>query len=250
MKNFYLFLALCLTGCSASRNLVYFSDLNQKSEGNEVVVAELEPKIQKSDLLNISVTSSSLESNVLFTANVTESRKGNYEKEGYRVNKNGEINFPVVGNVKLEGLTIDQAQKALTAQLGNYVKKPIVNVQFLNFKVTVIGEVNHPSTLQVNSDKITLLEALGMAGDMTAYGKRNNVLVIREMGDKRTMARLNLNKKETLTSPYFYLQQNDVVYVEPDKAKALEYSRSNTFRPLVIATISAVAVITTAFIRN
>ena len=250
MKNIYLFLALGLASCSSPRNLVYFSDLPSKSQRSELAVVDTEPKIQKSDLLNITVNSSSLESNVLFAANVNTTERGYYEKEGYRVNKNGEVNFPVLGNVKLEGLTIEQAQKALSSQLSNYVKKPIVNVQFMNFKVTVIGEVNHPSTFEVTNDKITLLEALGMAGDMTAYGKRNNVLVIRESGEKRIMARVDLNKKETLSSPYFYLKQNDVVYVEPDKAKALEYSRSNTFRPLVIATISAVAVITTAFIRN
>lgn len=250
MKNIYLFFAIGLASCSSSRNLVYFSDLSQKSQGSDVVVMDTEPKIQKSDLLNITVNSSSIESNVLFAANVNGTKNGYYEKEGYRVNKNGEVNFPVLGNVKLEGLTIEQAQKTLSSELSNYVKKPIVNVQFMNFKVTVIGEVNHPSTFQVTNDKITLLEALGMAGDMTAYGKRNNVLVIRESGGKRTMARVDLNKKETLNSPYFYLKQNDVVYVEPDKAKALQYSRGTTFRPLVVATISAVAVITTAFIRN
>jgi len=251
MKNIYLLMAVCLASCSGPRNLVYFSDLSQKSPGADLQVANLEPKIQTSDVLNITVNSSSLESNVLFAANVNGTNKnGFYEKEGYRVNKGGEISFPVVGNVKLEGLTIEQAQSKLTREISNYVKNPIVNVQFLNFKVTVIGEVNHPSTFTVSNDKITLLEALGLAGDMTAYGKRNNVLIIRETDNRRTMARVNLNKKETLTSPYFYLKQNDVVYVEPDKAKSLEYSPNNRLMPLVVASISAVAVIATAFLNR
>ena len=251
MKNIYLLLAVCLASCSGPRNLVYFSDLSKKTPAGDLEVTNLEPKIQKSDLLNITVNSSSLESNVLFAANVNGTNKnGFYEKEGYRVSKSGDISYPVIGTVNLEGLTIEQAQNKLTRQISAYVKNPIVNVQFLNFKVTVIGEVNHPSTFNVTNDKITLLEALGMAGDMTAYGKRNNVLIIRETDNKRTMARVNLNKKETLTSPYFYLKQNDVIYVEPDKAKSLEYSPNNRLMPLVVASISAVAVIATAFLNR
>ncbi len=251
MKKIYLFYALLFASCAPQRNLVYFSDLSKKSLDNPVSVTDIEPKIQTADLLSITVNSPSVESNVLFAANFNSTNKNGYlEKEGYRVNKNGEINFPVVGNIKLEGYTIEQAQKLLSRELTKYVKNPIVNVQFMNFKVTVIGEVNHPSTFTISNDKVTLLEALGMAGDMTAYGRRSNVLIIRENGDKRVMTRLDLNKQETLSSPYFYLKQNDVVYVEPDRAKSIEYSPNNRLMPLVVATISAVAVIATAFVNR
>jgi len=246
MKKIYLFCFLCLAACAPQRNLVYFSDLSDRNLDKDLVVNDIEPRIQQSDLLNITVNSPSVESNMLFAANVNANGKnGMYEKEGYRVDKAGAINFPVLGAVKLEGMTLEQAQQSLTRELKGYVKNPIVNVQFLNFKVTVIGEVNAPSTFTVTNDKINLIEALGMAGDMTAYGRRENVLIIRENNGKRNMVRLNLNKKSTLESPYFYLKQNDVVYVEPDKAKALEYSPNNRLMPIWIATISAIAVLAT-----
>lgn len=251
IKKIGLLSILSFAACAPQRDLVYFSDMSKKGSGNDIEINSIEPRIQSSDLLNITVNSPSAESNVLFAANYnTPAGNGNYELAGYRVNKNGNINFPVLGDVKMEGFTIEQAQQELTRELKKYVKNPIVNIQFLNFKVTVIGEVNNPSTFTVTNDKITLLEALGMAGDMTAYGKRENVLIIRENNAKRTMVRMNLNKKEILSSPYFYLKQNDVVYVEPDKAKSMEYSRNNRLMPLVVATISAVAVIATTFLSR
>jgi polysaccharide export outer membrane protein len=103
----------------------------------------------------------------------------------------------------VQGLTVSQAQNLIEAQLNKYVKNAIVNIKFLNFRVTVIGEVNHPSTFTVNNEKINLLEALGLAGDMTAYGKRENVLLIREEDGRRIMERINLNRQDVLSSPYF-----------------------------------------------
>ncbi|WP_256010047.1 polysaccharide biosynthesis/export family protein [Desertivirga xinjiangensis] len=251
LKKIGVLSILSISACAPQRDLVYFSDMTKKGAGNDIIINSIEPRIQSSDLLNITVNSPSAESNVLFAANYnTPAGNGDYELVGYRVNKNGNINFPVLGNVKLEGFTIEQAQQELTRELKNYVKNPIVNIQFLNFKVTVIGEVNNPSTFTVTNDKITLLEALGMAGDMTAYGKRENVLIIRENNAKRTMVRVNLNKKDVLSSPYFYLKQNDVVYVEPDKAKSMEISRNNRLMPLIVASISAAAVIATTFLRR
>src|SRR5690606_22386711 len=126
----------------------------------------------------------------------------------------------------LTGLTLTQAHNRMAEELNKYVKEPIVNVRYLNFKVTVIGEVNEPSTIAVDNDKINVLEALGMAGDMTAYGKRENVLVIREDQGRRHMARLDLNSRAAFESPYFYLQQNDIVYVEPDIMKERNVSRN------------------------
>jgi polysaccharide biosynthesis/export protein len=250
MKKYYFYLAglIMFSSCSSQRNLVYFSDLSKKYNDNPTVLNNIEPKINESDLLSITVNTPSVESNVLFAFNSnSNNNSSSIEKDGYRVNKNGEINFPVIGFIKLKGLTLEQAQEVISKKLDKYVTRSIVKVQFLNFRVTVIGEVNEPSSFTTNED-ITLLEALGMAGDMTVYGRRENVLVIRKEGGKRTMTRLNLNKQETLESPYFYLKQNDVVYVEPDKSKALEYSPNNRLMPLIVATISAVAVMATTLI--
>ncbi|WP_353132606.1 polysaccharide biosynthesis/export family protein [Pseudopedobacter sp.] len=244
-----LYLILFITACSPRRNLVYFSDLNKKSVDTGSVVNNVEPKIQPNDVLSITINTPSSESNNLFTLNSSYMNKnGMVEREGYRVSKDGYVRLPVIGDIDVKGQTLEQAQQTIARRLNNYVKDPLVNIQFLNFRVTVIGEVNHPSTFTINNEKVNLLEALGMAGDMTVYGKRENVLIIRESEGKRIITRVNLNEKNVLNSPYFYLKQNDIVYVEPDKEKAIEYSPNNRLMPLVVATISAIAVLGTALL--
>ena len=205
-------LLIFFSSCS-KRNLVYFSDLPAQSQYSSNIVLNAEPKIQAGDILNIRVNSLSVESNAIFNAG--NSNVVNSEVNGYMVDKTGFISFPIVGRVKLAGLTTEQARERMSKEIGKYVKEPIVNLRVSNFKVTVIGEVTRPSSFTVPNEKINLLEALGMAGDMTPYGKRENVLIIREKEGSRTMARLNLNNKDVMNSPYFYLQQNDIVYVEP-----------------------------------
>ncbi|SDD19419.1 polysaccharide biosynthesis/export family protein [Pedobacter soli] len=252
MKKVILFIAIytCLaTGCAPRRDLVYFSNLAKQTSDEKLPSQEV--KIQQNDLLSVSINSLNQESNVLFAVNTkAPSAENNYKVEGYRVNKDGMINLPVVGNVRLEGLTIEQAQNTISRELDKYVKKPVVDIQLVNFKVTVIGEVNRPSNFTVQGDNINLLQALGMAGDMTVYGKRDNVLVIREQNGQRVMKRLNLNNQDVMNSPFFFLKQNDIVYVEPDKSKASEYSTNTRVMPLVIASISAVAVLITAVLKQ
>jgi polysaccharide export outer membrane protein len=253
MKFKYIYclpLVLFVIGCSNQRNLVYFSNLSATTQTYSAVMVDTEPRILVNDILRISVNSTSPESNLLFAAMPANiGANGIYEKEGYRVNSNGYINFPVLGQLKLQGLTLDEAQRIIEKQLVGILKNSIVNISYQNFKVTVIGEVNHPSTFTVNDERINLLEALGMAGDLTPYGKRENVLLIRENEGKRTMARVNLNDKDVLNSPYFYLKQNDVIYIEPHKAKSVEYSHSNRLMPLIVASISAVAVLATTLLK-
>lgn len=246
-----LFILIIATfyGCGQRRNLVYFSNLaKQTSEDN---IQDNAIKIQQNDLLRININSLNPESNNLFVVNRPNGVSSSDEEPvGYRVSKDGRINLPVVGGVMVEGLTIPQIQDTLTVRLEKYVKQPIVEVQLLNFKITVIGEVNRPSSFTIPGDKINLLEALGMAGDMTVYGKRDNVLIIREQNGKRVMKRLDLNQQNILNSPFFNLKQNDIVYVEPDRSKAIEYSPNTRIMPVVIASISAVAVLISAILRR
>jgi polysaccharide export outer membrane protein len=241
---------LIYSSCAERRNLVYFSNLAKQASSDKLVDQSI--KIQPSDLLRINVSSLNTESNILFASNTVANNNPNYfqEPSGYRVNKNGDINYPVIGNVKVDGLTIAEAQDLVSSKLDKYLKKPIVEVQLLNFKITVIGEVNRPSSFTVTGDHINLLEALGMAGDMTVYGKRENILIIREQDGQRIMKRLNLNEENVLSSPFFTLRQNDIIYVEPDKSKAIEYSPNTRIMPIVIASISAVAVLITAVLSN
>ena len=242
---------LFFASCSAPRNLAYFDNLREEKVYTEKIANEAEAKIQPGDLLSINVTSLSPESNILFnkgslpTASNANVSGVTYvqETEGYLVDKSGSVVLPILGKVKLENLTREEAETQLTASLQTYLKEPVVNVRFRNFKVTVIGEVNRPSTFQVADGNVNILEALGMAGDMTAFGKRENVLVIRETKDERSMVRLNLNNKDILKSPFFNLQQNDIVYVEPHKARAAQASTNARNISLILGAISVITVV-------
>lgn len=237
---FLFFASLLFSACNSTRNLVYFSDLKVNDAYKAAERNDAELKIQSNDLLNIQLSSLNTESNSLFNVGTLPTAPGASGQtslvEGYLVDKNGDIDFPVLGRVKLTGLTKEEAVAKMTNAIGAYVKSPIVTIRLLNFKVTVIGEVNKPSSFTVPNERINILEALGLAGDMTPYGKRENVLLIRETDNVRSTTRLNLNDKATLASPYFYLQQNDVVYVEPDKLKQVQASTNP--RTLTIATMS------------
>ncbi len=232
-KVLYFFVLLAFCSCS-KRNLVYLSDMSP-SDANTPIKNYISPKIQPDDILSIAVSSLSAESNVLFNnvllpASGGASMLANKLNDGYLVDKDGFINFPVIGKISLAGLSKEEAAEKMTEQIKAHVKNPIVNVRFLNFKITVIGEVNKPATFNTSTDKINVLEALGLAGDMTSFGRRENVLIIREKDGVRSTSRLNLNNKEVLSSPYYYLQQNDIVYVEPDnRVKVAATAPGNRF---------------------
>lgn len=249
---FLLVVIIFISGCAEKRNLVYFSDVQQNDAFQMAITNSHEPQIQSGDILAITVSTLDPTSNAMFNTgtniqgtNITSNSAGttNLGKEGYLVGNDGNINFPVIGKITLSGLTLTQAHNRMTDELNKYVKEPIVNLRYLNFKVTVIGEVNRPSTFAVDNDKVNVLEALGMAGDMTPYGKRENVLVIREDEGKRHMARLNLNSSAAFNSPYFQLQQNDIVYVEPDIMKEKQISRNPSTIPILVGAMSVITIV-------
>ena len=208
---------LLFTGCS-KRNLVYFSDLPEALEKKEVISNINEPTIQPFDNISINITTLNPETNQLFNVD---------SGDGYRVDNTGAINFPILGRVEFKGLTIDEATEKLTKLIEKEAKNPIVNLKITNFNFTIVGEVGSPNTYNVSSGKINIIEAIGLAGDMTPYGKRENVLLIRVQDGVRTTARLNLNTSEVFSSPYFYLKQNDLIYVESDREKS---EQSNLIR--------------------
>lgn len=251
-------LALLLVTSCSNRNLVYFSDLPTGSAHEAPIKNYVQPTIQPDDILSITVSSLNPESNVLFnnvvlpaTANNGNVIAATKVSEGYLVDKGGHINFPVIGKVMLAGLTKEQATDKLTNEIKTHVKNPIVNVRFLNFKITVIGEVNKPSTFTIETEKINVLEALGLAGDMTAFGKRENVLIIREQQGVRKATRINLNNKDVLNSPYFYLQQNDIVYVEPsNREKTAEINPNNRLIPIWASIISTLGFVIVTIYYN
>ena len=237
------------TSCTSTRNAVYFS-----GQGDTTLMTQLqslEYPIQSNDLLSISVSSLNPDASLVFNSpnvsniNYTPSTGGSIQSSGYLVNPDGYIQFPVLGNIKASGLTKAQLRSEITEQLlkGKLLVDPIVNVRHLNFKVTVLGEVGEPTVVTVPNEKITLLEALGLAGDLTIYGKRNNVMVIREVDDKKQIKRLNLNSKELLTSPFYYLMPNDIIYVEPTQAKVSGASNTRLWLPVVLSGLSFTAIL-------
>jgi polysaccharide export outer membrane protein len=192
---------------------------------------------QPDDLVAISVSSIDPEAVKPFTADVPakgESSKGDHTA-GYLIDANGNIEFPLIGTVKLAGLNRIQASLVLKDRIKSYVKSPIVNVRLQNFKITILGEVNKPGVFTMNHEKITIPEALGLAGDLSINGVRENVLLIREEEGVKKEIRINLTSRDIFRSPYYYLHQNDILYVEPFKSKIAASQQVTAYGSLVIA---------------
>lgn len=223
------FLAVCLVAllaaCASPKEVVYLQDVLPFKE--EAIQKEYEVSVHRDDLLAIIVNSKEPELALPFNMPLVTFQVGGQNNTqqrllGYLVDENGDIDFPILGKIHVEGLTRMQVTDLVRKRLveEDLLKDPIVTVQFLNFKVSVLGEVIRPGTFTLSGDRITLLEALSMAGDLTIYGKRDRVAVIRENNGKRTIQFHDLRSSELFNSPYYYLQQNDIVYVEPNKAKS------------------------------
>lgn len=243
-----LIFLMIMFSCS-QRNITYFSNLDPEQEGKYLNPLEFEPiRIQKEDELAIKVTTLNPESNLLFNYGVISGENqgeigsmGSYNLAKYVVDSEGNIDFPILGKVNLVGLSREEAKKKMTELLSKLVTDPRVELSITNFKITVLGEVNRPSTFTILSDKITILEALGLAGDMTVYGRRENVMIIREDESGKKLFRVNMNDKALLNSKDYYLMQNDVLYVEAD-SKKLKQADINPTTIAILSIASSVAV--------
>jgi polysaccharide biosynthesis/export protein len=162
---------------------------------------------------------------------------------GYLVDASGTIEFPLLGTVKIAGLTTSQARDTLINKLKFYLKEPTVNVRFLNYRISVMGEVLHPGVYVIPNETITLPEALSLAGDLTIFGKRENVLVIRDENGKKVFGRIDLNSREVFSSPYYYLHVSDLVYVEPNKGRVAQTDRTYQLLPVVLSALSFLSII-------
>lgn len=226
-----LLLPFLLTACQSYKKVPYFQNVevvNEVEQQEKLYDARIMPK----DLLTIVVSCTNPElaipfnltvaSNAALAASTLSNVTTQAALQPYLVDNEGNINFPVLGELKLGGLTKREAEQLIIDKLKPYMKEtPIVTVRMVNYKISVIGEVTRPGTFTISNEKVNLLEALAMAGDMTVYGLRDNVKLIREDANgKQQIVTLDLNKAETILSPYYWLQQNDIVYVTPNKAKA------------------------------
>lgn len=239
---FIFLLSTVLYSCVDTRQATYFNGVNDGTISTQTPVPE--SIIRSNDLLNISVTSLNETATQIFnTANTAGSQPGQ-GAAGYLVNADGTIQFPVLGNIKAAGLSKEQLKESIRKSIldRQLLKDPIVNIRFINFRVTVLGEVKNPTVLTIPNEKISLLEAIGLAGDLTIYGKRDNVLIIREENGLKQIKRINLNSNELLSSPYYYLKSDDVVYVEPNKARVAS-SRGGQWVPAALSALSLVVVV-------
>jgi polysaccharide export outer membrane protein len=249
--NFFLFIVVIfsITSCVNTRKATYFNDTVDAVVIPNAADVTL-PVIQKNDILSIVISSLNEEASKPFNMgnnagiSTVTSAGGNQSALGYLVGTDGNIQLPTLGTMKVAGLTTKQVRDAITAILieKKLLLDPIVTIRHLNYEITVIGEVGRPAVINVPSEKISLLKAIGLAGDITVYGKKDNVLLIREISGKRTVKRIDLNSTDFLSSPYYYLQPNDVVYVETNKNKLASVSSVKQTLPIVLSALSVLLI--------
>jgi len=257
---FYTVFVSCflLSSCKITQQTIpYFHDLPDTARPTLAKTVPFKnPVIQPDDLVSITIQTidNTFTNTTVNTTNANSSAgapNSTPVPSGYLVNKDGIVTLPFIGKIKLSGFTIAQAQDAVQQAAEKYFNDPIVNVRYANFKITVLGEVRSPSSFVMPNEKVTIFDAIGMAGDLTIYGRRDNILLLRDTtGNNRQMVRLNLNSKDIVSSPYFYLQPNDMVYVEPNKNRieSTDMQRNRTIGIIGIA-LSALSVITLVITR-
>ena len=245
-RKLILFSSLCwgFSSCVNTKKAIYFREQGDGTIRSSSALPET--VIQSNDILSIQVSSLNQDASSAFNVANREDISATTlsglrnETSGYLVSPEGYITFPILGDIQVAGLTKTQLTDTLTKMLADrkLLMDPIVSIRMMNFKITVLGEVGHPSVIPVPSEKISLLEALGLAGDLTINARRDNVMIIREQSGRKVIKRINLNSSELFTSPYYYLQTNDVVYVEPNKAKVRSGANTAMWVTVVLAALS------------
>lgn len=260
-KNIYLNIFLLSTliavfsSCVSQKQVAYFQKEPNQPDTIKVAQAYV-PKIQPGDILSIYVSSLNSAASSFFnpyspapaastdattalgTAPLTQS-----SANGFLVDPSGNIEYPILGAIKVGGLSTVQARDTIKNKVKNYLKEPTVNVRFLNYKVSIMGEVARPSVYVIPNEKVTLPEALSMAGDLTIYAKRENIMVVRETDGKKEFGRVNLNTREVFSSPYYYLHSGDLVYVEQGKGKAAQSDQAYRILPIVLSALTVLSLL-------
>jgi polysaccharide export outer membrane protein len=244
ITSFLSLLFLCFS-CASKRNIVYYQNIDKTNIQNNANFYEI--KIQPDDLLMIIVSAEdpevakpfNLSTVAVGNSNRLDLAAGQQTIQSYLVDSNGMIEFPILGKLHVGGLTRSEVLKLLQDKIGIYIKKPIINLRIMNFKISLQGEVNLPGTYSVESERITLIEALSMAKDLTIYGKRNNILVIREINGVKSYSRVDITSADFINSPFYYLSQNDVVYVQPNNVKV----NASAVGPNTSVIISAISIL-------
>ncbi|MBG6236985.1 polysaccharide export outer membrane protein [Pedobacter sp. CAN_A7] len=226
---------LFLSACSSYNKIPYFQNINRSAPTRENISNFTALTIQNSDILDVSVNS----------LNPLAYNDSTTRIKGYLVDHNGEIKLPMIGKLKVTGLTTSVVGEQIEQKLLTYLSEPTVNVRILNFKIAVLGDVLKPDNYQVLNERITIMEALSLAGDLNITAKRNNIILIREIDGKREYIPMDISSSKIFQSPYYYLKNNDVIYVQPDKTKYATVDGSYRTFSLVLSALSIAAIILT-----
>ena len=245
-----------LASCVSPKKVTYFNYLpdSLKNQPVSVQMAEYsDPKIQPNDLLQISVqTIDPQATNMIGTQSGSAANgqtSGSTTTPGYLVDQNGEIEMPLVGRIKVAGLTTVEVRNAVAQRASQYYKNPVVNVRYANMTITVLGEVTRPGPISVPTEKLNIIDAIGMAGDLTMGGKRDNIILLREENNQKVFYNVNLNDRSLFQSPYFYLRQRDVLYVPPTKNRVASTDVTTTRTLAFLSTAVSIATLIIALVR-
>lgn len=267
MKRFFfasisLAIILLISSCTSSKNVAYFQNIDTVSLASSRTLfdAQIMPKDMLIITVNTTDPAAATPFNLVVSSTVGASGQlsggGAGSLQGYLVDNSGNINFPVVGQIHVAGMTKTQCQDQIREKIAPYMavtENPIVTVRMSSYRVTVTGEVASPGVIPVTTEKMSVIEALAQAGDLTIYGKRDNVLLIREDATgQKSYHRVNLNDANLINSPFYYLQQNDILYVEPNsvKAKSSAIGSSTTIWFSIVGIVTSVASLLVNILRN
>lgn len=256
-EKFYfctLFFLCILSSCSSYRKIPYFHDLDKINPSSEQIDNYTPLTIQPEDILAINVSSLNPEASAVFNYNLNRVNGNNFDNSvdnpvvGYLVDQQGNIQIPLIGSMKVAGLTTTEIRNKLTRLLLTYLGEPVVNIRILNFKVSVFGDVLRPGVYTVQNERITIAEAISLSGDLNITAVRQ-VLLIRELEGEREFIPLDLTSTSIFESPYYYLKNNDVIYVQPDRTKFAAVDRGYRSATILLSAMSVVAIIFSTLYR-
>jgi polysaccharide export outer membrane protein len=240
-----LLLVVVLSSCGSYKNIPYYQDLNHDIITEETVSNFSPLTIHAGDILGINVTSRNPESSAKFNTGSSQENA----VEGYLVDDKGEIQLPYLGMVKVTGLTTAQLRDTLSGLLLTFYKNPVVNIRLLNFKVAVSGDVQRPDVYRLQNERTTITQILSLAGDLNITAMRKNVILIREENGKRSFIPIDLTSKKIFDSPYYYLKNNDEIYVQPDRTKYATVDRGYRTASLILSGLSVIAIVLSTLYR-
>lgn len=253
-KCFCIVFMAMFVSCTSYKNIPYFKDLD-KEEPSINQIQNFSPlTIQPGDILGINVSSLNPEASAIFNYNLNRINGSNFDTSpnnpvvGYLVDQNGEIEIPLIGKMQVGGYTTNHIKNELKNKVQNYLSEPIVNIRLINFKVSVIGDVLKPGVFTVQNEQITMSEALSLAGDLQITAERQ-ILLIRELEGKREIIPIDLNSKDFFNTPYYYMKNNDVIYVQPSRTKLTAVNRGYQNATVVLSAMSVLAIIFSTLYR-